>query len=157
MQSCSCSYSKCVCSAIVVLVIDDTRVKHDHSVQDAAQSLMLLRVAHSTRMNCGSDSGPTTTHDYWHCPHIAFAAGSMHLSGVRPAVPSGRCTPLLPVCCCGPGGQETSTDCCTVAKKSARVRAGPVVSGRARVVEFSLYNCWYNAGSVGWPFPMLKY
>jgi len=29
------------------------------------------------------------------------------------SVSSGRHTPLLRVCCCGPGGQEISTDCCT--------------------------------------------
>jgi len=28
------------------------------------------------------------------------------------SVPSGRRTPLLQVCCCGPGQQEMSIDCC---------------------------------------------
>jgi len=52
----------------------------------------------------------------------------MQLSAVRPSVrpyvclsvPSGRRTPLLRVCCCGPGGQEISIDCCTA--------GGPAVS-----------------------------
>ena len=37
--------------------------------------------------------------------HTVCAAGSMQQSGVRPSV---RRTPLLRVCCCGPGGQEIS-------------------------------------------------
>jgi len=49
-------------------------------------------------------------------------AGSRQLSGVRlsvcPSVPSGRLTPLLRVCCCGPSGQM-SIDCCTAGRRSA--------------------------------------
>jgi len=37
----------------------------------------------------------------------------MHLSVVRPSVPSGRRTPMLRVCCCGPGVQQISIDCCS--------------------------------------------
>jgi len=48
---------------------------------------------------------------------VVCRAGSMQLSGVRPSVcssvPSGRCTPLLQVCCFGPSGQEISIYCCT--------------------------------------------
>ena len=32
---------------------------------------------------------------------------------VCPPVPSGHCTPLPRICCCGTGGQEISIDCCT--------------------------------------------
>ena len=128
MQSCSCSYSKCVCSAIVVLVIDDTRAKHDHSVQDATQSLMLLRVAHSTRMNCGSDSGPTTTHDYWHCPHSIR-------SGVYASVgrPSGR--PIRPLHAAAAGlllWARRAGDIDRLLHGREKVSAGPCGSGRVR-------------------------
>jgi len=38
------------------------------------------------------------------------------------SVPSGRRTPLLQVCCCGPGGQEISIDWCS---SGGQVRAVP--------------------------------
>ena len=52
----------------------------------------------------------------------------MQLSGIRLSVclsaclsvQSGRRTPLLRVCCCGPGGQEISIDCCS---SGGRLRA----------------------------------
>jgi len=59
---------------------------------------------------------------YWHCPHIGYARSKVYASVGRLSarlsvvcclsVPSGRRTPLR-VCCCGPGGQEISIDCCT--------------------------------------------
>ena len=59
----------------------------------------------------------------------ASAAGSVQLSGVRLSVrlsvPSGRRTPLLRVCCCGPGGQEISIDCCTAAGRRSSAAARP--------------------------------
>ena len=63
---------------------------------------------------------------YWHNTRTACGAWSMQLSGVRLSVrlsvPSGRHTPLLQVCCCGPGGQDTSKDCCS---GGGRIRAVP--------------------------------
>ena len=61
---------------------------------------------------------------YWHCPHSmrskvyeTVGRPSVRLSACLPvclSVPScGRRTPLLRVCCCGPGGQEISITCCT--------------------------------------------
>jgi len=52
----------------------------------------------------------------------------MKLSGVRPSVglsvrPITR-PPLQWVCCCGPGGQETSIDCCTTGAQQ-QMRAVP--------------------------------
>jgi len=44
--------------------------------------------------------------------HVVYAAESMQLTGVRPSVCLSR-MPLLQVCCCGPGGQEISIDCCS--------------------------------------------
>jgi len=53
--------------------------------------------------------------------NILCGARSMHLSGVRPSVCLSTClsqhgptaaNPLLQVCCCGPGSQEISIDCC---------------------------------------------
>jgi len=38
---------------------------------------------------------------------------SVPVPSVSLSVPLGRRTPLLRVCCCGPGGQEISVDCCT--------------------------------------------
>jgi len=50
----------------------------------------------------------------------------MQLSGVRPSlrlsVPFARRTLLLRVCCCGPGEQEMSIDCCP-ALSSSRARS----------------------------------
>jgi len=54
----------------------------------------------------------------------------MQLFGVRlsvcpsvcVSVPSDICTPLLQICCCGPGGQELSIDCCS---SGGRMRAVP--------------------------------
>jgi len=58
---------------------------------------------------------------------IVCRAGSMQLPGVRPSVcqsvTSGRRTPLLQVCCCGPGRQEISIDCCS---SGGRMRAVPL-------------------------------
>ena len=40
---------------------------------------------------------------------IVCGAGSMQLSGAHPSV-----CPVQPqVCCCGPGSQQISSDCCT--------------------------------------------
>jgi len=48
---------------------------------------------------------------------IVRRAGSMQLSGVRPSVcpsvPLACRAPLVRVCCCGPGRQDISIDCCT--------------------------------------------
>ena len=50
----------------------------------------------------------------------------MQLSDVRlsvcMSVPSDRRTPLLKVCCCGPGGHEILIDCCS---SGGRMRAVP--------------------------------
>jgi len=55
----------------------------------------------------------------WHFPYTMCGAGSMHLLGVRPSVrrlsqdgPTAA-SPLVQVCCCGPGWQDISIDCCT--------------------------------------------
>jgi len=57
---------------------------------------------------------------------IVCVAGSTQLSSVRPSVclsvPSDHRTPLLQVCCCGPGGHEISIDCWS---SVGRVRAAP--------------------------------
>ena len=44
-------------------------------------------------------------------------------SSVRPYVPPDRRTPLLRICCCGPGGQEISIDCCTAGGQQQRRRS----------------------------------
>jgi len=51
----------------------------------------------------------------------------MHLSvAVRPSRPSGRRTPMLRVCCCGPGVQQISTDCCTAGAPQQTRRSNAV-------------------------------
>jgi len=56
---------------------------------------------------------------------------------VRPSVylsvPYARRTPLRRVCCCGPGGQEISIDCCATGGRQQLRRSSDV--------------CWANAGS----------
>jgi len=84
---------------------------------------------HSVRRDVSSASAPTCTHIHHtvsdvvlvkilalECnPRVACGAESMERYGVRlsvcPSVPFARRTPLLQVCCCGPGGQEISIDC----------------------------------------------
>jgi len=63
------------------------------------------RKVHRSLLGCIIMCNP----DYWHCPH---SMRSRVYATVRPFIRR--------VCCCGPGIQETSIDCCTV--------GGPAVS-----------------------------
>jgi len=56
---------------------------------------------------------------------------------VRPFIPSDRRTPLLQVCCCGPGWQEISIDCCT-AGVMRLANAGSATLSAYVVAEHSL-------------------
>ena len=51
---------------------------------------------------------------HWHCLHSMQSRvyATVGRPSIRPFVPSGRHTVLLQVCCCRPGGQEISVDCC---------------------------------------------
>jgi len=67
-------------------------------------------------------------------------AGSMQLSGVRPSVrlsvPSCHRTPLLRVCCCGPGGREISI--CYAAGGQQQRAAARRAAANAGVPELTL-------------------
>jgi len=60
--------------------------------------------------------------------HVVIVAGSMRRYGVRPSVRQSlpawaaptAANPLLQVCCCGPGGQEISIDCCSSGGRRAK-------------------------------------
>ena len=45
----------------------------------------------------------------WHCPSVRLSV------------------PLLRVCCCGPGGQKISIDCCTAGVRRANAGSGTLV------------------------------
>ena len=62
-------------------------------------------------------------------------------SSVCPSISSsGLCTPLRRVCCCGPGGQEISIDCCTAGAQqqtASRVTLSLVIWRR----KLNMYTC----------------
>jgi len=47
------------------------------------------------------------------CVGLIYGERSMHLLGIRLSVPSNHRTTRLQVCCCEPGRQVISIDCCT--------------------------------------------
>ena len=71
---------------------------------------------------------------------------SVHLLGVRPSVSQSvlfdRHTPLLRVCCCGPGGQETPIDRCTA--------GGPAVSSSLGAAVECGYSATLSADVGSW-------
>ena len=74
---------------------------------------------------------------------ILCGAGSLQLSGVRLSVCPSVCPIRLRVCCCGPGRQETSIDCCTtgglaVSSSSSGLGQRHVVSCQAIIIKFCL-------------------
>jgi len=83
---------------------------------------------------------------WWHCPHsmrsrVYETVRSPHVCLYQQVHTAAN--PLLQVCCCGPGGQEISIDCCTAGAQPAaacggRMRAVPLcpsTTGIARGVR----------------------
>jgi len=60
---------------------------------------------------------------YWYCPRSMHVYVTVPCPSVRPSVPFARCSSVLRVCCCGPGGREISIDCCTAGAAEARGRS----------------------------------
>ena len=70
--------------------------------------------------------------DYWHCLHSMWQGlcnGMVSvLLSVFPAIDC--CSSMRRVCCCGPGGQEISIDCCTAGARQQRRRCSTAFSSK---------------------------
>ena len=86
---------------------------------------------------------------------IVCGTGSMRLSDARPfrpSVQSGRRTPLLRVCCCGPGGQQMSIDCPTVAPQNGAHQQMGAVSLCQPKLNADLLFSWCVSHLLIWPW-----
>jgi len=63
---------------------------------------------------------------YLHCPQSMWSSVYVTVGrpSVRSSVPSGRRSPWLRVCCCGPGGQEILIHYCTAGAQQQPQRSG---------------------------------
>jgi len=53
-----------------------------------------------------------------------------------------RCNSVRRVCCCGPGGQETSIDCCTAAPRGNGAAAAAFATADHRLIEVAVMSAF---------------